>query len=144
MAIILKENAPYFHINNKRKLKQWIKESVVNENYIPEGINFVFDTDEVVYKVNVKFLKHDWYTDVISFDYNKGKKIYGDILISVDRVMDNAKKFGVTMEVEMRRVMIHGVLHLCGYSDETEEERKLMKKTEDKYLCLWEKIMKGE
>ena len=144
MAVYFHEKAPSFHIKDKKKLKQWIKESVVGEHFVVGDINFVFETDENVYQANVKYLNHDWYTDVISFDYKEGKIINGDILISVDRVEDNAAKYGVSKEREIQRVMIHGVLHLCGYDDDTEKERDKMRKLEDLYLRLMEKIMKKE
>ncbi|MCD6202023.1 MAG: rRNA maturation RNase YbeY [Bacteroidales bacterium] len=144
MAVYFHEKAPSFHIKDKKKLKQWIKESVVGEHFVVGDINFVFETDEKVYQANVKYLNHDWYTDVISFDYKEGKIINGDILISVDRVEDNAAKYGVSKEREIQRVMIHGVLHLCGYDDDTEKERDKMRKLEDLYLRLMEKIMKKE
>jgi len=144
VAVYFHEKAPSFHIKDKKKLKQWIKESVVGEHFVVGDINFVFETDEKVYQANVKYLNHDWYTDVISFDYKEGKIINGDILISVDRVEDNAAKYGVSKEREIQRVMIHGVLHLCGYDDDTEKERDKMRKLEDLYLRLMEKIMKKE
>jgi len=102
-------------------------------------ITFVFENDEEVYRVNLKYLDHGWYTDVISFDYNQGERINGDIIISVDRVKENAEKYGVRREEEMRRVMIHGVLHLIGYEDDTAAKKEAMRKKEDKYLALWEK-----
>ncbi len=103
-------------------------------------ITFVFENDEEVYQVNLKYLDHDWYTDVISFDYNQGERVNGDIIISVDRVKENAKTYGVRWEEEMRRVMIHGVLHLIGYEDDTVGKKEAMRKKEDKYLALWEKM----
>ncbi len=144
MAVNFHEKAPSFHLKNKKKLKQWIKESVVREHYIPGDINFVFETDKNVYGANRKYLNHDWYTDVISFDYKEGRRINGDILISVNRVAENAVKFGVSEETEMQRVMIHGVLHLCGYEDATKKEKEKMRKLEDRYLRLIKKIMLEE
>ena len=111
----------------------------MNENRLPGDITFVFENDEQVYKVNVEYLQHDWYTDVISFDYNEGRHINGDIIISVDRVKENAAKFYTDPGDELRRVMIHGVLHLLGYEDDTEEKKEKMRRKEDKYLAEWKK-----
>jgi rRNA maturation RNase YbeY len=144
VAILFLEKAAGFSLRNKRKLKKWICETVEKEKRVCGDISFVFETDEAVYLVNTEYLQHDWYTDVISFDYNEGKRVNGDIIISVDRVRENAARFGVTPEEEMRRVIIHGVLHLIGYEDGSEEERKNMTRLENKYLALWQKSEKIE
>jgi rRNA maturation RNase YbeY len=86
--------------------------------------------------LNVEFLEHDTLTDIISFDYSLGKELHGDIYISMDRVADNAKDFGVDRSEELQRVMIHGVLHYCGFKDKTEEDAKLMREKEDYYLSV--------
>jgi len=140
VAILFLEKAPGFSLKNKRKLKKWICRTIEAEKRICGDISFVFEQDEEVYRVNLEYLQHDWYTDVISFDYNKGKKVNGDIIISVDRIKENAGKFGVTAREEMRRVMIHGVLHLLGYEDHSKEEREKMTGLENKYLALWQNI----
>lgn len=140
MAILFLEKAPGFTLRKKRELKKWVKEAVALENRNFGDITFVFESDEEVYKVNVEYLGHDWYTDVISFDYKLGEEVGGDIIISVDRVRENAVKYNVDFEQEIRRVMIHGVLHLAGYDDGTGEERKNMMRLEDKYLALWRKM----
>ena len=140
MAVTFHEKAPAFHLKNKRYLKKWVKQTIEEEHYIPGDINFVFETDEEVYQINLKYLNHDWYTDVISFDYNNKNVINGDIIISIERVKENAKKYKVKNEEEVRRVMIHGVLHLCGYNDKTAGENENMRTLENKYLKVWEKI----
>ena len=140
MAVTFHEKAPAFHLKYKKYLKKWVKQSIVWEHYIPGDINFVFETDEEVYRINVKYLNHDWYTDVISFDYNEENVINGDIIISIERVRENSEKLNLNYEDELRRVMIHGVLHLCGYDDKSTMERKNMRKLENKYLKVWEKI----
>ena len=139
MAVLFLEKAPGFILQKKRDLKKWVRETVMNENRLPGDITFVFENDEEVYKVNVEYLQHDWYTDVISFDYNEGRRVNGDIIISVDRVKENAAKFGTDPEEELRRVMIHGVLHLLGYEDDTDEKKEIMRRREDKYLEEWKK-----
>jgi rRNA maturation RNase YbeY len=140
VAILFLEKAPGFSLKNKRKLKKWICRTIEAEKRRCGDISFVFEQDEEVYRVNLEYLQHDWYTDVISFDYNEGKKVNGDIIISVDRIKENAGKFGVTAGEEMRRVMIHGVLHLLGYEDHRKEEREKMTGLENKYLALWQNI----
>ncbi len=139
MAILFLEKTPGFTLRKKRELKKWIKDAVASENRICGDITFVFESDEKVYRVNVEYLGHEWYTDVISFNYQTGEEVGGDIIISVDRVRENALKYDVAFELELRRVMIHGVLHLAGYDDGTEEERRNMMRLEDKYLDLWRK-----
>ncbi len=97
-------------------------------------LNLVFCSDDYLLEINKKHLNHDYYTDIITFDYSIGNKISGDLLISVDRVKENAKNFSVSFSQELNRVVIHGVLHLCGYKDKTEDEKKQMRNLENKYL----------
>ena len=139
MAVQFLEKAPEYHPKGKRKLKNWIRETVEKENRRCGAITFVFEKEEEVYRMNVAYLDHDWYTDVISFDYSEGETVNGDVIISVERVRENSKKYGVSEEEEMRRVMIHGVLHLLGYEDDNEKKKKRMREKEDHYLSLWEK-----
>jgi rRNA maturation RNase YbeY len=94
----------------------------------------VFCDDAYLHKLNVEFLRHDTLTDIISFDYTVGKIIHGDIFISIPRVTENAKEFDVTFESEINRVIVHGVLHYCGYKDKTEEDVKVMRNKENFYL----------
>jgi len=144
LAILFLEKSPGFTLRKKRKLKKWIRETVQMENRFCGDITFVFECDEEVYRINLKYLKHDWYTDVISFDYGEENKVGGDIIISVDRVRENANKYEVSFEKEIRRIMIHGILHLAGYDDGNEEEKKRMTRLEDKYLALWQKMEEQE
>lgn len=97
-------------------------------------ISFIFCTDEYLYKLNQEYLSHDTFTDIITFDYSEGKKIAGDIFISLERVKENAKTFNVKIENELVRVMIHGVLHLSGYKDKTPSENKQMHLKEDEMM----------
>ena len=104
-----------------------------------EEINYVFCDDEYLHKLNLEFLNHDTLTDIISFDYSIGKLIQGDIFISVDRVKDNAKDFAVSVSEELNRVIIHGVLHYCGFKDKTDADAKLMREKENYYLDILNK-----
>lgn len=99
-------------------------------------IAFVFCDDNYLHKINLEFLKHDTFTDIITFDYSAGNEIISEIYISVDRVVDNAKKYSQTFEDEIHRVIIHGVLHLCGYKDKLAEDKQIMRDKENHYLSL--------
>lgn len=118
------------------KVSRWISESIQTENHNEEEVNYIFCSDAYLQKLNVKHLSHNTLTDIITFDYNLGRAISADIFISIERIDENANKFGVTFNDELHRVMIHGILHLCGYNDKTEDGKKLMRKKEDYYLSL--------
>lgn len=124
-------------LNNKRKIRQWISEVVSSYQKKVGIISYQFCSDEYVHKVNVQFLNHDTYTDIITFDYVEGNMISGDIVISVDRVKDNAKLFGTGYNRELLRVIIHGVLHLLGFKDKTDEDAAMMRTKENEALDLW-------
>lgn len=113
---------------------EWITQLIQNEGKRVGDINYIFCDDEYLLKVNQDFLNHDYYTDIITFDYVKGKTINGDIFVSVTRILDNAKILSNNFEKELTRVLAHGVLHLCGYKDKTEEEIKQMRTKEDFYI----------
>lgn len=115
-------------------IKDWM-ESVIKKEKKEIGItNLIFCSDDYLLQVNKEFLKRDYLTDVISFDYTKEDKISGDVLISVDRVSENAKENGVSFLEELKRVMVHGLLHLIGYDDNTKENKGIMTAREDLYL----------
>ncbi len=125
-----------FLLNNSRQIIDWISQSIENESYKEDEINYIFCNDEYLTELNTKYLNHNTLTDIISFDYTLGKLISGDIFISIDRVKENATKFKVSFSDELHRVMIHGILHFCGYNDKTKEEKKVMREKEDYYLSL--------
>ena len=114
--------------------KNWIEKIIFSEKKILGDIMFVFCDDQFLLKKNIKYLNHDTLTDVISFDYSNEKKVSGDILISIDRVKENAKLYNQTFSTELNRVMAHGLLHLLGYNDKSKEEAKIMKSKENYYL----------
>ena len=134
MAVSFQNQDITFKLSEKAKIKSWIKTIIVSEKKIQGEINFVFTTDEEVLKTNIQFLKHNTYTDIITFDYCENKTINGDIIISIERVKENAKKFDVDFETELKRVIIHGVLHLCGYKDKSEKDAALMRSKENTAL----------
>lgn len=125
-----------FKLIMKTKITSWISDTIVNEAFKEGDINYIFCGDDYLLDINVKYLKHNALTDIISFDYSLGKKLSGDIFISVDRVKDNSVKYEVNFDDELHRVIIHGILHFCGYKDKTKEDKRLMRKKEDYYLSL--------
>jgi probable rRNA maturation factor len=127
-----------FKVINPIKSKRWLKSVIQAEGYELLEINYIFCSDEYLHKINLKYLDHDTLTDIITFDNSEEEKlIEGDIFVSIDRINDNAKDFNSTFEQEFRRVIVHGVLHLCGYFDKSVDDEKLMRMKEEYYLNLW-------
>lgn len=123
-----------FKLDNPDQLSDWISRVILDE-YCKEGeINYIFCSDDYLLRLNQDFLEHDTLTDIISFDYSVGKELHGDIYISVDRVKENATDFEVSFNDEMARVMVHGILHYCGYKDKSDSEKAVMRSKEDYYL----------
>ncbi len=120
----------------KRDLSKWIKECIAKEKMTVGEINYIFCDDEYLLKINQKYLNHDTYTDIITFDYTEESEVSGDIYISIDRVEENADSFSVPFLDELHRVMIHGIMHLCGYKDKSKEEATAMRKKEDSCLSI--------
>ena len=143
MAISFSNDKIVFSLKQKAKLKTWIESVIKKEKYVLENLNYTFVSDKALLKINNDFLKHNTYTDIITFNYNEGKKVLGDIFISIDRVKENAKKFDVSFEEELHRVMIHGVLHLCGYKDKSKADSDLMRKKEGQSLKVLLSPKKG-
>jgi rRNA maturation RNase YbeY len=127
-----------FKILDIRKKKSWIKDLVKEQGFKLGELSYIFLNDEGLHKINLEYLKHDTYTDIITFDNSEDEdEIEGDIFISVERIAENAKKFKVDFEIELTRVMAHGVLHLCGYLDKKPDDVKLMREMEDKYVAKY-------
>ena len=135
-ASILFHSECDFTLSKQDARSRWIVNSIINESKKVGQLSFIFCTDEYLLEKNIKFLEHDDYTDIITFDYCEGDIISGDIFVSVERVTENAHKFGVNFEKELDRVIIHGVLHLAGYKDKSKEEANTMREREDFYLSL--------
>ena len=121
---------------NDIDLTNWISKVCVTENYNLGDISLIFCSDEYLLDMNRTHLDHDYYTDIITFDYTDNQIVSGDLFISIDRVRDNANDFNVSFEHELHRVIIHGVLHLCGYKDKSDDEEKLMRTKENNALSL--------
>ncbi|MGO4912411.1 rRNA maturation RNase YbeY [Leeuwenhoekiella sp. W20_SRS_FM14] len=126
-----------FSLDLEEQTRNWIKATALKESYGIEMLGYVFCSDEYLLQINEQFLKHDTFTDIVTFDYTDNKLLNGEMYISTDRVAENAETFGVSFNTELRRVMIHGLLHMCGYGDKTDEEKETMRAKEDFYLNLW-------
>ncbi len=125
-----------FRLRDSKQIKKNISRIVSDAGMRGGVADIVITSDDKVYEINNEFLGHDYYTDIITFDYNSGKTVNAEIYISAERVRENAAKFGVTFDSEMKRVIFHGFLHLCGYDDSTAEQKKKMSEMEEMYLAL--------
>ena len=130
-----------FELENESRVKKWIITIVNAQNKRVGNIGYLFCDDAYLINVNRTYLNHDTYTDIITFDYVEGNVVSGDIMISVERVRENAALFNSTFEQELHRVIIHGVLHLLGQADKSDEEAAEMRKREEKALALWNTIV---
>lgn len=120
-----------------QKYTLWLKDIIISEGKKLGEINYIFCEDEYLLKVNQNYLQHDYYTDIITFDYVRGKTISGEIFVSLQRISDNASALSKIYEEELRRVLAHGILHLCGYKDKTEAEEQEMRSKEDYYIARY-------
>lgn len=126
-----------YRLEGINKVRDWLNKALGLENKSVTNLSYVFCSDSYLLKLNIDFLNHDTLTDVITFDMSVDKNgISGEIYISIDRVRDNAKKYGVSINVEIKRVIVHGLLHLIGYADNTKEDKAIMREKEDYYLSF--------
>lgn len=126
-----------FTLDNEPEYSSWLSRVILSEGKREGDISYVFCNDEYLHNINVEYLNHDTLTDIISFDYSLGNELNGDIFISIERVQDNALDFSVSFDEELKRVMVHGILHYCGYKDKTEEDELLMRAKEDEKIKLF-------
>lgn len=127
-----------YTLPQKQLTRQWLSQEAKREGYAVGDLNYIFCSDEYLLQVNRDYLQHDYYTDIITFDQSQaGGKIEGDVFVSVERVADNAGQLGVPAGQEMRRVLAHGLLHLCGYHDKTDDDVKQMRAKEDEWMAKW-------
>jgi probable rRNA maturation factor len=119
---------------SKRDLKEAVKNLTLEEGKVLKDLSLVFTDDDYLLEVNKQYLNHDYFTDVITFDYSSFPEVSGDVMISLDRVKDNAQSLNQSFELEFYRVVFHGVLHLCGYKDKIESDAKVMRAKEDFYI----------
>lgn len=129
------ENVDYPELN-KKSVSEWIKTVAKNYNKSVSELAYIFCDDKKILDINLQYLNHDFYTDIITFDYSEGDKISGDIFISLDTVLSNSQKYNTDFKDELHRVIIHGVLHLCGIDDESEVDKHTMREAENKALDL--------
>lgn len=130
-----------FKITKVSHWKKWIESAIREEGFETDEINYIFCDDEYLLQINIDYLQHDYYTDVIGFQYSEGTELSGDIYISIDRIKDNAIEQKVSFEKELSRVMIHGILHFMNYKDKTPAEAEKMRKAEDKYIAFLEELI---
>jgi rRNA maturation RNase YbeY len=123
-----------FVLPQKRLHKQWIEQIALSHGKTVGELTYVFCSDEYLLEMNKAYLQHDYYTDIITFDYSHDNEVSGDLFISIPRVKENALKNGVSLQNELQRVVIHGVLHLCGFKDKKKSEVEMMRKMEEKAL----------
>ena len=126
-----------FELQPSSQFEVWIKEVIASEGKKAGEISFIFCDDEYLLEINQQYLDHDTYTDIISFDNSVGNVLNGDIFISTERVAENASEYGVTFEEEIKRVIVHGVLHFCGYKDKSKEEAQLMRTKEEEKMKMF-------
>lgn len=125
-----------FKLKEKRKLKNWIKQTCLVENKVIGNLNFIFTSNGTMLDINMQYLNHNYYTDVITFNYNLENLVSGDIFISVEKVSENSVIYNTDFSEELNRVIIHGILHLLGYDDTTIKKQKVMRKMEDVALMM--------
>lgn len=126
-----------FNLDNEEAIAAWLSAVIVSEKKKEGEINYIFCDDEYLHKINLEYLNHDTLTDIISFDYTVGNELNGDVFVSIERVQDNAKDFEVSFDEELKRVLVHGVLHYCGYKDKDDESERIMRLKEDEKIAMF-------
>ena len=126
-----------FKLEDEALYSDWISKVISSENKNEGEINYVFCDDDYLVEINQQYLDHDTLTDIISFDYSIGNELHGDIFISIERVRENAIDFKVPIEEELKRVVVHGILHYCGYKDKCDEDEKLMRQKEEEKMKMF-------
>lgn len=126
-----------FELSDETAISNWLSQVILSESKKEGDINYVFCDDEYLHKINVEYLEHDTLTDIISFDYSIGNELHGDIFVSVERVADNAKDYEVTFDEELKRVLVHGILHYAGYKDKSEEDELKMRQKEEEKMAMF-------
>lgn len=130
-----------FKVEDETAWKNWLESSLIKEGFQTDEINYIFCDDEYLLQINIEYLQHDYYTDVIGFQYSEDKNLSGDIYLSIDRIKENALENEVSFDRELARVMAHGILHFTGLKDKTEEEEKEMRNAEDKFLSFFNELI---
>lgn len=126
-----------FELSDEKAISEWLSNVIKSESKKEGDINYIFCDDEYLHKINVEYLDHDTLTDIISFDYSIGNELHGDVFVSVERVADNAKDYGVSFDEELKRVLVHGILHYAGYKDKSEEDELKMRQKEEEKMAMF-------
>jgi rRNA maturation RNase YbeY len=126
-----------FELQNEPDFSKWLSSVILSENKKEGEINYIFCDDNYLLEINQQYLDHDTLTDIISFDYSVGNEINGDIFVSVERVKENASDYKVTFHEEIQRVLVHGILHYCGYKDKTESDERIMRFKEEEKMKMF-------
>ena len=126
-----------FELTNEDQFSTWISQVIASENKKEGDVNYVFCNDDYLLNLNEQYLNHDTLTDIISFDYSVGNELHGDIFISIERVQENATIYNVTFIEEFKRVLVHGILHYCGYKDKTTQDEQIMRIKEDEKIKMF-------
>ena len=126
-----------FELTNEDQFSNWISQVILSENKKEGDVNYVFCNDDYLLNLNEQYLNHDTLTDIISFDYSVGNELHGDIFISIERVQENATIYNVTFQEELKRVLVHGILHNCGYKDKTTQDKQIMRTKEDEKIKMF-------
>lgn len=126
-----------FELSDETAISEWLSNVIISESKKEGDINYIFCDDEYLHRINVEYLDHDTLTDIISFDYSVGNELHGDIFVSVERVADNAKDFNVSFDEELKRVLVHGILHYAGYKDKSEEDELKMRQKEEEKIAMF-------
>lgn len=128
-----------FKFGQKNQLKAWLKKVAESEGFKMRNLNYIFCSDEYLHKINLEYLEHDTYTDIITFDNSEEEEdIEGDIFVSIERVKDNSQELKTEFLDEFKRVLVHGLLHLCGYDDHSDEDEAQMRELESKYISIFQ------
>jgi rRNA maturation RNase YbeY len=126
-----------FELLNEAYFSKWLSEVILSENKKEGEINYIFCDDDYLLEINQQYLDHDTLTDIISFDYSVGNELNGDIFVSVERVKENASDYNVSFQEEIQRVLVHGILHYCGYKDKTEADELVMRRKEEEKMKMF-------
>ena len=126
-----------FELADEEVFSNWISQVILSESKKEGDLNYIFCDDEYILKINKQYLNHDYFTDIISFDYSIGNELHGDIFVSVERVRENSVDFNTAFDEELKRVIIHGVLHYCGYKDKSEEDELIMREKENEKIQMF-------
>lgn len=144
ISFFTEDNVAHPFPENEADFIKWLSNVAKEENKSISTLNYIFCSDDYLLDINIKYLGHDYYTDIITFPYKEGEELESDLYISLDRVKENAHDFMVTFDNELKRVMVHGLLHLMGYGDKSPDQSKIMREKEEHYIERFESFLKSQ